>query len=78
MSRLNWSDGGRTSPPSRWNGMSASAHEDKIRKATIAKYRSICEQHPSNPFAQSVLKQIRQRGFVSRKQAQALDRLNAR
>lgn len=72
MARIDWSDGGRATPYRPDRGRQAQKHEDKIQRLTLAKYKQICEANVGHPFCDSVLRQIKHQGWISKKQASIL------
>lgn len=72
MARLDWSDGGRVTPHRPDRGVAAQKHEDKIKRLTLAKYKAICEANAGIPFCDKMLRQMKNQGWISRKQASVL------
>ena len=77
MTKIDWSDGGRVTPYRPDRGRQAQTHENKIQRLTLAKYKQICEANAGHPFCDSVLRQIKNQGWISKKQAQILRRMEA-
>lgn len=77
MGKMDWSDGGRPTPEMSRVKKKDIEHEQRVQQLTLKKYKSICKQFPNNTFCQSVLRQIEHQGWISRKQAQALRKMEA-
>ena len=78
MPKMDWSDGGRVTPYRLDRGWRAQAHEDKIKRLTLAKYKAICEANTGHPFCDSVLRQIKHQGWISKKQASILFEIDSK
>ena len=72
MAKIDWGDGERATPYRPDRGRQAQKHEEKIQRLTLAKYKAICEANTGHPFCDSVLRQIKNQGWVSKKQAAIL------
>ena len=77
MGKMDWSDGGRVTPYRLDRSNEALEHERKIEQLTLKKYRQICEMFPDNSFCKSGLRQSKHQGWISKKQAQVLRRMEA-
>ena len=72
MAKIDWGDGGKPSPEMSRIRKSDIAHEKKIQRLTLAKYKAICGANTGHPFCDSVLRQIKHQGWISKKQASIL------
>lgn len=77
MSKMDWSDGGRPTPEMSRVKKKDVEHEHRVQQLTLKKYKSICKQFPDNTFCNSVLRQIEHQGWISKKQAQILRKMEA-
>ena len=78
MAKVDWSDGGKPSPEMSRIRKSDITHENKIKRLTLAKYKAICQANTGHPFCDGVLRQIKNRGFVSKKQASILFEIDSK
>jgi len=72
MAKIDWSDGGRPTPEMSRVKKKDINHEKHVQRLTLNKYKAICEANVGNPFCDSVLRQIKHQGWISKKQAAIL------
>ena len=72
MAKIDWSDGGRPTPEMSRVKKKDINHEKHVQRLTLSKYKKICEANTGHPFCDSVLRQIKNQGWVSKRQAAVL------
>jgi len=78
MTKMDWSDGGRPTPEMSRVKKKDINHEKHVQRLTLSKYKKICRKFPNNTFARSVLRQIENQGWISKRQAQILMTMEAK